>query len=113
MEDKISLYADDALLYLGDTMANNMSLAEQFGRLSGFAINWTKFVLTPLVKTGLDSSRESQHGQDGMGPTNTYALHNSPLWIPRKWFTCMDTQFRKLIWKKQSARIKLTMLEYG
>lgn len=50
-EDKISLYSDDALLYLGDTagsLATTMTLIEEYGTYSGFSINWHKSVLIPL-----------------------------------------------------------------
>ena len=49
--DVISLYADDTLLYLGDTgesLRAVMSLIDYFGSLSGFSINWDKSVLMPL-----------------------------------------------------------------
>lgn len=50
-EDKISLYADDALLYLGDTTGSLIAaiwIIELFGEFSGFAINWHKSMLIPL-----------------------------------------------------------------
>lgn len=49
--EKVSLYADDALLYLGDTdksLTNATQLIQQFGSLSGFTINWSKSVLMPI-----------------------------------------------------------------
>lgn len=49
--DVISLYADDTLLYLGDTqdsLVAAMGLIKVFGTLSGFSINWNKSVLMPL-----------------------------------------------------------------
>lgn len=50
-EEKISLYVDNTLLYLGDTehsLRAVMHLTDQFGQLSGFAINWPKSALLPL-----------------------------------------------------------------
>lgn len=49
--DVVSLYADDTLIYLGDTnssLKNVMHLIADFGALSGFSINWNKLVLMPL-----------------------------------------------------------------
>lgn len=49
--DKISLYADDTLLYMGDTstsLSNVMSIITQFGTFSSFSINWSKLALLPL-----------------------------------------------------------------
>lgn len=49
--DTICLYADDTLIYLGDTdgsMKNVMQLITDFGALLGFKINWNKSVLMPL-----------------------------------------------------------------
>lgn len=45
------MYADDSLLYLGDTrgtLLNVMTLIKDFGDLSGFSINWNKSVLLPI-----------------------------------------------------------------
>lgn len=50
-EKKISLYADDALLYLGledTTTSLLMALRTRFGKFSGFSINWSKSTLMPL-----------------------------------------------------------------
>lgn len=49
--DKIALYADDTLLFLGDTcssLENVMSLIETYGSFSGYKINWSKSVLMPI-----------------------------------------------------------------
>lgn len=50
-EEKISLYADDALIYLGDTAASSRTVMEiigDFGSFSGFTINWSKSTLMPI-----------------------------------------------------------------
>lgn len=50
-EDKLALYVDDALLFLGDSNESHsslMSLTTTFGSFSGFTINWDKSVLLPL-----------------------------------------------------------------
>lgn len=49
--EKISLYADDTLLYLGDantSLTSAMEEIQHFGSLSGFSINWSKSALLPL-----------------------------------------------------------------
>lgn len=49
--DVMSLYADDTLLYLGDTQGSlweAITLIGTFGELSGFSINWNKSVLMPV-----------------------------------------------------------------
>lgn len=50
-EDKIALYADDVLFFLGDTepsLTAAMNIVEEFGRFSGLAINWEKSALLPV-----------------------------------------------------------------
>ena len=50
-EEKISLYADDILMYLGDTAASlrtAMGIIGEFGSFSGFNINWSKSILMPI-----------------------------------------------------------------
>lgn len=49
--DKLSLYEDDTLIYLGDTAGSLeavMKLIERFGQYSGFAINWHRLSLLLL-----------------------------------------------------------------
>lgn len=51
VEDRSALYADDALLFLGDaecSLSSLMSTIKLFGSFSGFVINWDKLVLLPL-----------------------------------------------------------------
>lgn len=47
-EDKLSLYGDDALLFLGYTDYSLMTLIKMFGSFSGFNINWDRSVLNPV-----------------------------------------------------------------
>lgn len=44
-------------------------------------------------------------------PQLLYLLHNSPIWIHRKWFKKIDTMFRDLIWKGGQPRISLQTLQ--
>lgn len=49
--ERISLYADNTLLYVGDTdtsLTHAMSVIQNFDSLSGFSIIWSKSVLLPL-----------------------------------------------------------------
>lgn len=51
LEERISLYADDMLLYLGNMTSSItpvMSIITEFGKWSGLLINWDKSVLMPL-----------------------------------------------------------------
>lgn len=51
LEDKVSLYADDALLYLGDAancLQTLMDTITKFGEFSVFTINLSKSILMPL-----------------------------------------------------------------
>lgn len=51
IEEKLSLYADDALLYLADassSLQTALDLINRFGGYSGIRINWDKSVLFPL-----------------------------------------------------------------
>ena len=70
-ECTIGLYADDVILTLSDlkvSLSPLLSLIRDFGRLSGFTINWGKSVLMPL-SNGLDST----------------FLSNLPLRVPLIW----------------------------
>lgn len=49
--EKISLYADDTLLYLADSgpsLQNALQLIERFGTFSGLKINWEKSQILPI-----------------------------------------------------------------
>lgn len=51
IEERISLYADDTLVYLADTNESLRALLEEvttFGDYSGFRVNWDKSSLFPL-----------------------------------------------------------------
>lgn len=51
LEEKISLYADNTLLYLGNTdgsLQAIMSLINNFGDFLGFSINWNKLVIISM-----------------------------------------------------------------
>lgn len=51
LKERISLYADDALLYLNDVGPSLLAVLETFeifGRFSGVRINWSKSVIFPL-----------------------------------------------------------------
>lgn len=50
-EERISLYADDILLYVTDpgvTLPRILTIFETYGRYSGYKINWTKSTLYPI-----------------------------------------------------------------
>lgn len=51
LEEKISLYADDAVLYLQDAESSlkaTLAFFNELGQYSRFCINWDKFTLFPL-----------------------------------------------------------------
>lgn len=50
-EEKIALFADDALVFLGDTytsVSSVISLIDTYGTFSGFKITWDKSVIMPI-----------------------------------------------------------------
>lgn len=51
LEEKVALYADDLLLFLGDTQDSlwkAMNIINRFGQISGLKINWPKSSLLPV-----------------------------------------------------------------
>lgn len=51
LTEKLSLYADDAFLYLPDTSASleaALRVINLYGSFSGVRINWAKLILFPL-----------------------------------------------------------------
>lgn len=51
LEERVSLYADDILIYLGDVLASLapvMNIIQDFGTWSGLSINWDKSVILPV-----------------------------------------------------------------
>lgn len=44
-------------------------------------------------------------------PQLLYLLHNSPVWLNKRWFRKIDMLFRELVWKKGKARISLHTLQ--
>lgn len=51
MEELISLYADDTLVYLADSqysLTNLLTTVTTFGDFSGFRVNWDKSIIFPL-----------------------------------------------------------------
>lgn len=51
LTEKISMYADDTLLYLADpghSLHNALQTIEQFGKFSGLKINWEKSQILPI-----------------------------------------------------------------
>lgn len=44
-------------------------------------------------------------------PQVLYVLHNSPIWLYKKWFQRIDILFKDMIWKGGPARIRLTTLQ--
>lgn len=50
-EKKVAMYADNVLLFLGDTQSSlraAMGIVKYFGYFSGLVINWEKSVLLPI-----------------------------------------------------------------
>lgn len=50
-EENVALYADDLLLFLGDTQSSLlkvMQIIKNFGQFSGLTRNWEKSVLLPV-----------------------------------------------------------------
>lgn len=63
LEEKLSLYADDALLYLqdaNDSLKAALDLFNEFGHYSGVWIHWEKLILFPLDPKAWDTAPDSQ-----------------------------------------------------
>uniref|UniRef100_A0A803K2L7 Reverse transcriptase domain-containing protein n=1 Tax=Xenopus tropicalis TaxID=8364 RepID=A0A803K2L7_XENTR len=59
VEERISLYADDVLLYLdspGNSLQNVLQVVNQFGTFSGLKINWEKSSVFP-IEEGIDPNK--------------------------------------------------------
>lgn len=166
-EERIALYADDVLIFLGDTersLRQAMDIFSRFGKLSDLSINWGKSALLPLDTIRKSSCLESIQVKIiektkylGIYITNDpndyinnnlvpllakfknksdiwkglplsvvgrcnlikmlwlpqllYLMHNSPIWIQRKWFKKIDTLLRALIWKGGQPRKSLQILQ--
>lgn len=53
LTEKVSLYADDTILYLADastSLKTALAMFDYFGRFSGIRINWNKSILFPLCR---------------------------------------------------------------
>lgn len=62
-EERIALYADDVLLFLGamgPSLVRAMQLVEGFGRISGLIVNWEKSTLLPILDYWLSPSGDTQ-----------------------------------------------------
>lgn len=46
-------------------------------------------------------------------PQLLYVIHNSPVWLPFKYFHKFQALFRDLIWKRGAPRIRYKMLLRG
>lgn len=60
--NKISLYADDVLIYitkLETSIPNLLNLITQFGQFSGYRINWNKSEIMPITKFNLHTIQQS------------------------------------------------------
>lgn len=63
IQEKISLYADNTLLYLADSrvsLQSALEIIDQFGGYSGICINWHKLVLFSLHPLGSGSVTDTQ-----------------------------------------------------
>lgn len=61
-EERIALYADDVLIFLGDTersLRQVMDIFSRFGILSGLTINWGKSALSPIDPIRMSSCLEN------------------------------------------------------
>lgn len=51
LEEKVSLCADDMLLYVSDPLSSvpiTLKIIQEFGQFSGFSINWRKYCIFPI-----------------------------------------------------------------
>lgn len=79
LTEKISIYADETLLYLADSgasLSTAVTLIEQFGLFSGLKINWDKSQILPLdsfVEANLRLQRVNRIKYLGVQVTNSSA----------------------------------------
>lgn len=93
-----SLKVVSSFKYLGVQVSVNLliylveNLLPLFNRLQMMCNTWCKFPLSVIGRIKLIKMV--------WGPQLLHIMHNSPQWIPRRWFNRINNLFRSLIWKK-------------
>lgn len=132
VEEKVSLYADDALLYLSNTntsLREALSLIDTFGSYSGVCVNWGKSVLFALrssedvLPTDTPLQRVSQLNYLGVvihwGTPQFIPLNLSPVLslltrrctIPHSFFQKQDSLLISFVWNGGTPRIAKNTLQ--
>lgn len=126
---KLSLYADDLLLYISNPVTSLppiLSILDQFGHLSGYKLILQKskvFFVNQLVRNcKLDLARwASLPLSPVVGRVNLikmvilpkflYLFQHIPICINKSFFTSLDRQFNLFIWNGKPARLKRSILQ--
>uniref|UniRef100_A0A3P9ITT7 Reverse transcriptase domain-containing protein n=1 Tax=Oryzias latipes TaxID=8090 RepID=A0A3P9ITT7_ORYLA len=130
-EHKVSLYADDLLLYVSDLIKSIpiiMTILENFGRISGYKLNLSKSILFPInSKAKEDLSGLFKHNYSKLLPISLagrinivrmnilpkflFLFQNVPILITKSFFNKLDSLISYFIWNKKTPKIKKTFLQ--
>lgn len=96
MEEKVSLNADDVLLFLTNIRSSLLAVmkyVEEFGRFSGFGISWEKSMLLPMDPL-LDSLPPTVSQLRAVSSIKYMGIIIYHIWIPLWIFTKINSIFR-------------------
>lgn len=109
MDLGVPLVCSSTFKYLGVTISTNLAQYEKlnldplYSKLLQRLEVWRKLPLSVVGRVNLIKMIWM--------PQILYLLHNAPIWVPQRFFYKLNSLFRRLIWGKSVARIKLQALQ--
>ena len=115
IENKVSLYADDMLLYLtdpGSSLPEALGLLKTFGQISGYKINIQKSELMPINAT---FQLDSLHSLSFPIKISLHKIKYLGIWVTQRFEDLYDANFNPLLHslKKDLERWSLLPLSLG